>query len=77
MINLSHASRTLRNQLEGTAWSARGWKYSSFNPNSELHLSLSAAAMSSPKPEARFSAEHWGDPSKSELSTQPNSSSSD
>jgi len=45
--------------------------------NSELHLSLSAAAMSPPKPDAIFPAVDWGDPSKSELSTQPSSGSGD
>ena len=51
--------------------------HSLFDLNSELHLSLSAAAMSPLEPLPMYSAEDWGDPSKSELSTQPNSGSGD
>ena len=49
----------------------------SFDLDGGLHLSLPAAAMSPPKPDPDFAAKHWGDPSKSELSTQPNSGSGD
>jgi len=59
------------------AWSPRGRDYTPlFNPNGELHPSLSVAAIFPVGRTVMAFGGEWTDPSKSESLTQPNSMSS-